>query len=145
MQVVDEHFLKMAENTESNDEPSKSFIRKCYEDLITVFMNKNIKLCISGTPGIRNRYYILYHPAKSHQTVIYDDYISEMMDHQILQSGGRFDFRSLEPDIGLFTTSAIETNVDAKYYPETILVKERREESPGSGNKEKNVKSDFEE
>ena len=76
---VDDVFLQLPGSAHlfgKNDEPSKLFIRKCYNDLINVVFKDNVrKLRISGNPGIGKTffgYYILYHLAVLDKTVIYD-------------------------------------------------------------------------
>jgi hypothetical protein len=58
------------------DEPSKLYIRKCYNHLLGVVNNSSIrKLRISGNPGIGKTlfgYYLLYHLVKKNETIVYD-------------------------------------------------------------------------
>ncbi|RHZ53526.1 hypothetical protein Glove_441g117 [Diversispora epigaea] len=77
--IDDDEFFQLPRDAHffgSNEKPSIIYIRKCYNDLLNIVLDDNIRrLRISGNPGIGKTffgYYLLYHLALSNKTVIYD-------------------------------------------------------------------------
>ncbi|RHZ88573.1 hypothetical protein Glove_22g85 [Diversispora epigaea] len=77
--IDDDEFFQLPKDAHffgSNEKPSIIYIRKCYNDLLNIVLDDNIRrLRISGNPGIGKTffgYYLLYHLALSNKTIIYD-------------------------------------------------------------------------